>query len=431
MKRIKILIIGTVPYKKNGPSRSFETYFSSFDNDCLAQIFSNPSSPVKGHCSTLFQITDRMLLEKFFNHKKDVGNIFLRSELYEEEHNYETGGLYDVLKNYKTPFTRLLRKMLWSFKRWHSKKLDNWLEEFKPNCIALSFSNDFFPLEIALYVSKKFNIPIVPIIGDDYYFDDRLSISPFYYIYRKKYKAIVKQIFSRGKIGIYISDKIKNKYCEFFNSLGETIYLSTNMQYRKAFTPINATNPIISYFGNVQCDRYKSIIELSKIFQKVNPKFRINVYSGDCNNRIKRKFLKNEGIVFHGKISYEEVVSKMRNTDILLLVEGFTRKNILLTKYSLSTKVTDSLASGCNLLAYGSAECGMIDYLIHENACLTCLSKETAASKIGDFIIDERSQLFFYKNSETVLNKNHDSLTNINLAKRVFFNAVSLWGQKE
>ena len=50
-------------------------------------------------------------------------------------------------------------------------------------------------------------------------------------------------------------------------------------------------------------------------------------------------------------------------SDILLVVEGLTAADINLTRYALSTKVADSLASGCNIVGYGSSECGAVEYM--------------------------------------------------------------------
>lgn len=71
----KVLIVGTVPYNKNLTSRAFESYFSGWEHDRLAQIFSNESVPLKGHCGTLFQITDKRMLKRKFSRRVETGKI--------------------------------------------------------------------------------------------------------------------------------------------------------------------------------------------------------------------------------------------------------------------------------------------------------------------------------------------------------------------
>ena len=162
----KVLIVGTVPYNRNLTSRAFESYFSGWEHERLAQIFSNEKVPVKGHCGTLYQITDKRMLKRKISRRVETGKIFIRSRLSEEPAagNTDKGGFF-----YKTlyhigrlhsPLTHLLRRWVWNRKHWCTEKLNSWLDEFAPECVFLSFSDDFFILQIALYAAKKYNIPI-------------------------------------------------------------------------------------------------------------------------------------------------------------------------------------------------------------------------------------------------------------------------------
>lgn len=72
----KIMIVGTVPYNKRSTSRAFEAYFHNWEKENCAQIFSNTRTPCKGHCGTLFQITDQRMLKRRFDKKEKTGKIF-------------------------------------------------------------------------------------------------------------------------------------------------------------------------------------------------------------------------------------------------------------------------------------------------------------------------------------------------------------------
>ena len=197
----RILIVGTVPYNKNMTSRAFDAYFHNWEKENIRQIFSNAKTPVKGHCGSLYQITDQYLLKKRLGKINEIGKIFNYNELPDDWQNndLEVSNAF-VDKLYKigsrdTSIKHLARKWLWKKKYWNTEKLNNWLDEFKPECVFLAFSDDFFIPEIAIYVAEKYNIPIMSCIGDDYYFNDRFSLSPFYRIYRKKYKAFIRNVF--------------------------------------------------------------------------------------------------------------------------------------------------------------------------------------------------------------------------------------------
>ena len=124
--------------------------------------------------------------------------------------------IYKAGKKNKTPFVQMVRKMVWRKRFWCTEKFNHWLEEFKPECVFLSFSDDFFIPEIALYVAQKFNIPIISSIGDDYFFNDKKTLSPIYYIYKYLYRKCIRRVFSHGGSAIYIGNKIRDKYNKEF-----------------------------------------------------------------------------------------------------------------------------------------------------------------------------------------------------------------------
>ena len=74
----RLLIVGTVPYNKKMQSRAFDAYFHQWEPENIVQVFSNPMTPQKGHCSELFQIKDAMMLHRWFNHNFEVGRYFKR-----------------------------------------------------------------------------------------------------------------------------------------------------------------------------------------------------------------------------------------------------------------------------------------------------------------------------------------------------------------
>ena len=77
----RILIVGTIPYNKNTSSRAFDAYFHNWEKENIRQIFSNTKTPVKGHCGSLYQITDQRLLKCRLKKIDEVGVIFEDKDL--------------------------------------------------------------------------------------------------------------------------------------------------------------------------------------------------------------------------------------------------------------------------------------------------------------------------------------------------------------
>ena len=145
----KLLIVGTVPYNRQLSSRAFESYFKNWEKENLAQIFSNPKEPIKGHCGTLYQITDKRMLDRYFKSKIDTGVVYNYNELKDsiKQNTIPSRNIYSKLYGIgsrKSPSIYLLRKILWKKKYWCTEKLNTWLDSFNPECVFLAFSDDFF-----------------------------------------------------------------------------------------------------------------------------------------------------------------------------------------------------------------------------------------------------------------------------------------------
>lgn len=407
----RILIVGTVPYNRKSTSRAFASYFENWDRDCLAQIFSNTKVPAKGHCRTLYQITDKRLLERRVNRNTTVGVVFGYDELPDEwsDTSLEVGAFYSFLYGIgsnHTPLTHLIRKWVWKQKYWRTDELDQWLDSFKPECVFLSFSDDFFISEIALYVAKRYDIPIISSIGDDYYFNTRPSISPVYHLYKSQYRKLIRSVFAHGGSAIYIGDKIRDKYNSEFNLKGETVYLTSEVS-RKDFTPVNKDNPLICYFGNIGVGRNYSLSDIGTALGQINPQYMLHVYSNETDQKAIKVLANNPNVRFCGSIPYSDVKKKNVESDIVVLVEGFAPKDVEITRYSLSTKAADSLASGSNILVYGSPECGLIEYMESTGGAAVCSDKKNLVKTLRKLIEDENYQRANYIAAEEASSRNH------------------------
>lgn len=418
----KVLIVGTVPYNKKSTSRAFESYFHGWDKDCLAQVFSNTRTPVKGHCGSLYQITDQRLVKRRFDARINVGKRYQYDELPDEwlDDDLELGSsvfskLY-AFGSRSSHITHLIRKVVWRERYWHTDDLDAWLDDFGPDCVFLAFSNDYFILEIALYVAERFDVPIVSAIGDDYYFEQRKTVSPLYWLYKNSYRSLVRRVFEHGGSAVYIGNKIRDKYNSAFGLHGETVYL-TSEAARRPFRPIDIEHPAIRYFGNIRLGRNRSLLELGKVLGRINPDYRLEVYSNETDSKQYQMLADEPTVDFLGSVPYKTVLEKTLESDVLVVVEGFDKKDVDITRYSLSTKVADALASGAMVVGFGSSECGAIEYLAETGCCCVANNAADLQRKIKELFGDVGLQRHLYDASAEVVRANH-TLENSNAVFR-------------
>ena len=272
----------------------------------------------------------------------------------------------------------------------------------------MSFSDDYFISQIAYYVAKRYNIPIVSSIGDDYIFNFHFSLNPLYLLYKLTYRSHIKKILAHKGSAIYISDKIRDKYNSELGLDGETVYLTSTTK-RKQFAPVNTESPLITYFGNIRMGRNHSLNDIGYALGKINPNYKLEVYSGEKDDNVYGIFKNNPYVIYGGTISYEDVQNKMAKSDVTVIVEGFKVEDIDWSRYSLSTKAADSLASGATILTYGAAECGIIEYMQSTKASYVCTDKEKLIDTIREMLSTPERQKQYYT-QQIAMTKEHHNL---------------------
>lgn len=180
---------------------------------------------------------------------------------------------------------------------------------------------------------------------------------------------------------------------------------------------------IISYIGNISFGRWKSLIDISQVINKLNieckeEKYEFNVFSGESSEDLIKKIQNVEGLHFCGSIGEKKIKEVMFDSDILVHTESFEKENIESVKHSVSTKIPDYLASGCLILAYGPDEVESINYLRRNSAALICNSIEelyNSLKTIGDLNVSPILNI-----SKDLLNKNHDCEKSYSMLLRDF-----------
>ena len=404
----RILIIATTPYSENYSSRSLDAYFHYWEKENVAQIFTRNIIPTKGHCRELYQISDARLVNRWLHKTKQTGRLFLYEDLEDSGENVVTdNGTMQQLGKKHTPLIEVTRRILWRKKYWCTSQLNEWLDQFNPECIFYNFSNHIFTQQIALYVAERYKIPIVTAIGDDFYFNDQKSYSPIYILYRKIFKCLSRQILTREKSSaVYVNDKIRDKYNSEFGLKGETIYFNSTVE-RRQFAPVNPDNPVISYFGNIRLGRNNSLIDIANALNIINNGYKLSVYASESDPMYYKPLVDHPNIDYKGSIPYSEVKQRIAECDIFVVVEGFEEEDLAFTRYSLSTKAADSLASGCAILAYGPKEAGVIDYLESTGAAFVCHETDGLEEIISSILLNSALQREKYEYAIAAYKQNH------------------------
>lgn len=424
----KVLVVMTAPFNTGGSSRTLDSYFHFWDKKCVAQIYSRNCEPTKGHCSTFYQISDERLAKRWLGHKDDVGKTYIDEDLIESDRLVDefvgpASKLGYAIGAKHTPMVELLRGLLWRKRLWCTSDFIQWIDNFKPDCVLYNFSNHLFTQEIALFVADRFEIPIIPIIGDDYYFNDKRSISPAYYLFRKKFKHLTERIMAHSVNAIYCSDKCMRKYGGHFELGGSPIYVSSSIT-RRDFRPIRKKSPLFLYCGSVRLGRNLALVEIADALKAIDPTYSLSVYSSETDEDVCAPLISHPSINFGGRIGYESVVKMIADCDVFVIAEGFRDNDLLFTRYSLSTKAADGLASGAAVLTYGPSDAGVVEYMADTKGSAVCSEKTNLVEVIKRLVEDTQFQYELYENAEIASRNNHSILSSTHSFKHVINDAI-------
>lgn len=378
----KILIVGPNPICHSASTRALLQYFSDFRRNELFQFYSNTSTPPEQICCSFFQMTDKDLLLSFFR-KELPGRVFDDVGSLPRKTDGKMNGLFSLLYRIgktEKPIIHLARNLLWQERKVFNSKFIEWLNHANFDAVFLHSSNAFFILKIGFSIAKKYNVPLIFEIADDYFFNSHLSFSPFYYIYRHMYKTLFKRVVRESASVFYISPLMKEKYDSYFHVNGVSITSPAQLSLPKKSVTFNDIRNI-SYFGNIGFKRFETIIAVSKVLADRMPNAIIHVYCPVIGNSDASKLMGFKNISVHKSLPYSKMIEAVNAADVLLFVESFSKRVAKDIKYSLSTKVGDYLNSGRPIIAIGSKLAGSIDFFEKTKTSL-CITNKNDISRL-------------------------------------------------
>lgn len=388
--------------------------FGAFDKNDLVQLYLYPSIPNLDFCKSYYRITDNDIIQSIINRKR-CGGIVEPIYINEEFELFESKKIRDQYTRIKRgEYMRFARDIIWKMGAPKSKSLKKWLLLEKPDVVFYALGDAIFSLSLARWISSFLNIPLVTYICDDFYFSgkDKRGIKRFLY------NGIIENIKKTVKMSSYlitICDELGEAYKAEFGTPYYTIM--TGSSFEIGTIEHREDSRQISYIGNLSFNRWKSLLEIQDALTKINLNRKLKyqiIYYGTENDNLKNR------IKYGGYLDANSVKKVMSESLLLIHTETFDKKFRTRLKYSLSTKIADSLASGTCLLVYAPAELVSVKYLI-KNGCAFCIVDNEHLQENLIKILDDSSMRNQYaKRGVDIAYQNHNVKTNSKKLKNVF-----------
>lgn len=393
--------------------KTLSAYFKGWDRDNIAQLYIHAETPTDGMCANYYRITDKEAIRSIVTRKS--GDILNISSSAEQKMSNRTVTCYQRGRR-RTPAIYLARNLWWKLSAWKTKKLLNWVDAFSPDAIFFASGDYAFMYRIALALAKYKRIPLFVSCMDDYYLYNKNANR---FLGKSVHAAFMRQVnktMNYASAVFCICDSMTFDYDALFHKNCVTLH-----------TPASFSAPLcgkrkrkISYIGNLGYDRHLQLAAIGRALKKLHGDIdHIDVYSTENRQEILACMTEENGILFHGSIPAEEVKEVMAESLALIHTESFDERIRCSVKYSVSTKIADSLMSGTCLLAYGPSEVASIEYLQKNNAAY-CITDETSLlDGLSELIENEDLRKEIEANAVALAQKNHHPNKNSELVKSV------------
>ncbi len=401
--------------------KTLSGYFTGWDKEKIAQFYIHSEVPTSDKvCKNYFRITDIEALKSIFTRK--CGKAFGENDVEPERLSPRTdsGNVATIYQKgrKRTPLIYIVRNTIWRLSAWNNKALKKWIDEFNPDAVFFASGDYSFLYRIALKIAKKRNIPLVISCMDDYYINNKNKDKFLGKFTHNLFLRQVKKTMEYSKMALCICDKMSRDYEKLFNIKCKTLHTPSSIDKPMQEEKKNK----ISYIGNLGYSRHLQLVELGKVIKELNvpdgPKY-IDVYSSEPREEITKFLTEENGIRFNGQISYEEVKKVIGESMAVIHTESFDEKIANSVRYSVSTKIADSLASGTCLFAFGPSDVASFEYLKGNDAAVVVTDKNDLKDSLYKLITDKGYRESIEKNALELAQKNHSLKENTELVKNV------------
>lgn len=425
---MKVLIVSHVPITpRNNMGKTFISLFSAFSRDELCQMYIYPSYPDGDRCASFYRVTDKDVLRTLL--WGTPGGAVAPEQIRQTEGFYENPkdeSFYRNRKN-KSALRRLLRDAMWKLSRWNNAKLKAWLDREKPDCIFVAPGAAKFIYDFAMKISRMRKIPIITYICDEYYFV-RDAETLLEKIRLAGLKGKMEALLGAGAHLIVISEELRSLYSGHFGIPATTLMSGTG--YPRAAAPqIAPRRREISYFGNIRCNRFLSLVdvgmELDSLNRELGTDYRLKIYTAEKDPGILELFSGIASVELCGFLSGAAFEEAFHRAQLLLHVEAFDEKSVDFVQHSVSTKIADSLACGIPLLAYGPEEISSMQHLLRNNCALTATGKENLRKMLLQAFTDDDAVRRAAENALAAAAAYHDTDRNSLQLKQIIAQVIN------
>lgn len=388
-----VLVISYSPFSKTvNNGKTLSSFFENYNRESIAQFCFSGGDRNEDVCDNYFILTNDDVL------RKKTGGAFSSSQIPVIPVNQEkkTGlkKAFGFFSQKRFPAAVYIKNCVWD-KADYSKAFE-WIDQFNPDVVFFQGFSMAYGYDFALDVCKRKNIPMILELTDDY--THRLyPLSILERANQTRYRKAFTEAIRFASKTIVISQLMKEEYESRFG--GDMVVMMNSVNALHPACPCERTPDDYVYAGNLLLNRWKVLRNLGKALLQANPQATLNIYTPDVPpRRILKALSKVSSIHYGGRLTKEDLDRRLKKCEYVVHVEAFDKKNRKITRLSMSTKISEYVASGAKVLAIGPSdvasmrclEANRLGVCIH-NPWVKFISKALSSNAWGDDYVSNAS----------------------------------------
>lgn len=240
------------------------------------------------------------------------------------------------------------------------------MDAFRPQVVYSMLGGNPF-LQLVIDITGRHSIPVVPHFMDDWPTTLYRS-SPFRFLLRSTMSRRLNTVLNRSPKRMVIGDAMAQEYAARYG--GEFLPFMNAVEPDILKQPVIPPKPRqkvrLVYIGGLHLNRWRSLRDIASALEQLRKEgLEVEglVYSQPRFAAEANKLNIPPVMRFVGALAPSEIPTVLRDADIVLHVESFLPKYRKYTRYSVSTKIPECMASSRPILAYGPEELASIGYV--------------------------------------------------------------------
>ena len=408
---MKVLIVShTVICRTNNMGKTLLSYFQAFQPEEVAQFYIHSMVPTDDTvCHNYFCFSDRDALCSLLP-GKERGKIYTREQIQTDRDNSRTdegvtAAIYHVGRH-RTGEIYAARNTLWKLSHWKTQTLKRWIDDMAPDLVFFMSGDYAFLYDVACWIADYARVPLAVCCVDDHYIRTPNGNNMLGRAVHKSFLRTVHRTMNRASCIFAICDSMGREYGRLFDRPYHVLH--TAAANRVLELDPDATQ--LSYLGNLSWRRNEQLLAIGRALKSLGlekPLY-LDVYSGEKDPAVYAEMNETNGICFHGSVPAEQVPEIMRHSMAVIHTESFDPEIIETVRYSVSTKIAESLMYGPCLVAYGPRGIASMDYL-EENGAAWCIhSPDDLASGLRTILTDRELREQILARARVLGRENHN-----------------------